>query len=312
MTKKLNSEQTDIFSLFDMPDEYAEEQKKQAEERKKQQDERLKTTKEAANSKDKKDEFTLNTDTKIYFYAELIDVNEYFSIEELTNGIPNSTKAEEEITYKKVSERELLKRLKKDYPVLDVSTGAQAVYIKSKNAVSIILQAKKKGGPAAPAHGLVKTDTKIPYSILRDFISLAKRVYDLYGTEFHADIYLDHETNEFFLDIPEQEVTSVTVEVIEDELTTALRFLERRCTKYMEIHSHHVMRPMPSALDDASERMPIYYAIVGCFDYYLPQVTVRTFDIERNEHVSFNPSLVFEDPFGYANPQYDLSKVEKV
>ncbi|MFJ6414428.1 hypothetical protein ACIQLG_16735 [Terribacillus saccharophilus] len=312
MTKKLNSEQTDIFSLFAIPDEYAEEQKKKDEERKKEQEERLKTTKEAANKKDKKDEFTLNTDTKIYFYAELIDVNEYFSIEELTNGIPNSIKAEEEITYKKVSERELLKRLKKDYPVLDVSTGAQAVYIKSKNAVSIILQAKKKGSAAAPTHGLVKTDAKIPFGILKDFIYLAKRVYDLYGTEFHADIYLDHETNEFFLDIPEQEVTGVTVEVTEDELTTALRFFDRKCTKYMEIHSHHIMKPIPSPLDNASERMPIYYGIVGCLDEYLPQLSVRTFDLNKNQHISFNPSLIFEDAFSSSSPFYDLSVVKRV
>lgn len=142
-----NLEQTDIFSLFGIQDEYAEKKKKEEEERMKKQAELAKemekANKNASTKKTaKKDEFEVNADTVIYFYTEVIDINDYFSTEELENGLCKKNK-DKEVEYRKITENDVKNRIKKDYPVIEA--GAQLVYMKKKNIVSIVLQAKKKG-----------------------------------------------------------------------------------------------------------------------------------------------------------------------
>lgn len=50
---------------------------------------------------------------------------------------------DKEVEYRKITENDVKNRIKKDYPVIEA--GAQLVYMKKKNIVSIVLQAKKKG-----------------------------------------------------------------------------------------------------------------------------------------------------------------------
>lgn len=301
-------EQTDIFSLFGIKDEYAEKKKKEEEERMK----KLEESKKKANtsSKDAKmEQFEVNADTTIYFYTEVIDINDYFSTEELEYGIAKKNK-KKEVEYKKITEQDVKNRLKKDYPVIEA--GAQLVYLKKKNIVSIVLQAKKKGNVEESKLDSSVSLKRIPFALLRDFISISKFFSDRYGTEVHADIFLDKDSDTFFMDIPKQNAHEYWVEVTETPLESAEKALKGNYIKCMEIHSHHSMAPIPSSQDDESERAPILYAIVGNIDRFFPDITVRTFDLKNSQHIELDVWRIFEYPFSQVNPAYDLDVVEVI
>lgn len=311
----MNMQQTDIFSLFGIEDEYAEKKKREEEERMKQQAELQKKMEEAkkngTSAAAKKEEFEVNANTVIYFYTEVIDINDYFTAEELEFGI--AKKKNGEIQYKKITENDVKNRLKKDYPVLEA--GAELVYINRKNIISVILKAKKKGISSpkeSNTDSFAASNRKIPFRILRDFISIAKYFTDSFGSEVHADIFLNVDTGEFFMDIPEQQAHPLWVEVTEDPHTTVEKFMDLRHIKVMEIHSHHNMPPIPSTQDDESERMPLLYAIVGNIYKFFPDISVRTFDMKRERHINLDPWQIFENPFDTLPSQFDLTVVEVV
>lgn len=310
-----NLQQTDIFSLFDIEDPYAIKKKKEEEERMKKQAELAKQLEESKNNSTAKaaaETFEVNSDTIIYFYTEQIDINDYFSTEELEMGIPRKNK-EKEVEYKPITKADVKNRLKKDLPVLEA--GAELVYIKKKNIVSVILQAKKKGNNSrkeSDKDSFAVSKRRIPFSLLKDFIAISKRFSDEYGTEVHADIFYDRDTDSFFMDIPKQQAHPLWVEVTETAIEAAEKALEGSYIKCMEIHSHHTMPPIPSLQDNASERAPILYAIVGRIDKFFPELTVRTFDIYSGRHINLDLWSIFEYPFTEVNSNYDLSVVEVI
>ncbi|PMC36242.1 hypothetical protein CJ195_15625 [Bacillus sp. UMB0899] len=316
----INMEQTNIFSLFDLPDEVEEKKRREEEERKKRQEEIQKRAMEAKKNSssssstgtNKKDEpFEVNSDTFIYHLGERLSITKYFTIEEIEKGISNKKKDK----VNKIGAEDVRKRLEKDYPDL-VAAYTEMVFIKQKNMVMAVPKAKKKGlnqdctsESSASAEGFAVAQ-KIPYSILNDFITLSKEFNDLYGTELHGDIYLDLDSNSFFLDIPHQIAKRATVERIEDPVVTAHKLMDIRFLKVMEIHSHHEWAPTPSATDNANERQEnMLYAIVGYVNRFFPEVTVRYFRNDLNKHVAIDISLLFESPF-HPTGGYDTSVVE--
>lgn len=310
MTANVNG-QTDIFSLFGIEDEYAI-QKQKEEERKKKQAEIVKKKEgsQKGASNQKVDEFNVNVDTVIYFYTEKIDINSYFTSEELEIGIPKKNK-NGEMEYRAITKNDVKNRLKKDLPVIEA--GAELVYIKKKNIISVILQAKKKGNSnkGSDTDSFVTVKKRIPFSLLADFIAVAKYFAEC-GTEVHADIFYDKDRDTFFMDIPKQKAHSLWVEVTETPLEAAEKALKGNYIKCMEIHSHHYMPPIPSYQDDESERAPILYCIVGRIDKFFPEITVRTFDIKNGKHINLDPWNIFEYPFSKVPSNYDLSVVERV
>lgn len=260
--------QTDIFSMFDIEDEVTEKMKREEEERQKRLEEAKKKAEEAkkaasntsAKSATKKDEevFDVTMDTVIRYLGEDIPVSQYFTPEELTQGLPSKKKNEEEVTFKKIDGNEVRKRMEKDYPEL-IAQYTEMVYIKKKNIILPVQKAKKKGNDCMQEESLSGDSSsfmpkRIPFTLLQEFIALSKYFSEKYGTEVHGDIYLNLSTNEFFLDIPEQVVSPVFTEVIEDAIVTAEKLIDIPHKKVMEIHSHHVMSATPSMIDDANEQ----------------------------------------------------------
>ncbi|HWJ80503.1 MAG TPA: hypothetical protein VNR61_20765 [Niallia sp.] len=153
---------------------------------------------------------------------------------------------------------------------------------------------------------------KIPFQILLDFIHISKHFSNKYGTEVFANIYYDCDLQEFFMDIPKQRVSRYLVTITEEPHETVLRLFERRYIKVMEIHSHHVLSPTPSKIDDDNQRAPILYAIVGNINGLFPDILVRTFIKETGEHVLLDSSKIFEFAVNTnsVTNSYDLSVVE--
>jgi len=325
--------QTDIFSVFGITDEYAEQKKREEEEKLKRQEEMRKRQEELKKNAEanpssskpavkKEEPFEVNHDTFIYHLGQHLAITDYFSTEEIENGLPSKKKTSdgedngEETAYKKITGEDVRKRLEKDFPDL-VAAYTDMVYIKQKNMVMAVPKAKKKGlnqdciqNPSASAGGFV-VPSKIPFGILQDFIALSKQFQEKYGTELHGDIYLNLETKEFFMDIPHQIALRTTVERNEDPYVTAQKLLDIPFMKVMEIHSHHEWAPIPSMTDDQNERQgSMLYAIVGKVHQFFPEVTVRYFNTVLQEHIPLNPFKVFENPFTSVPSQYDVSVVE--
>lgn len=297
-------EQTDIFSMFNITDEIAIKKQQEEEARKKQQADARNlleaakknaatgTNGNAPAAKKESDPFEVNFDTNIYHLGEQLPITEYFSTEEIENGI--ATVSKEEIKYQKITGEEVRKRLEKDYPDL-VAAYTEMVYLKKKNIIIAVPKAKKKGLSDSESSFSTK---KIPFSLLKDFISLSKQYSERFGVELHADIYINVKTMEFFMDIPQQIVSRYLVQPVEEAYSIAERLMDIPFKKVMEIHSHHTMGATPSSIDDESEKCPgILYAIVGRVDNFFPELTLRIFDPASERHIKINPCLIFESPF---------------
>lgn len=316
--------QTDIFSLFGIVDEAAEQKKREEEEkrkkeeemRKKQQEELKKKIKESAsqsNNKQKNEnenkkkkeekEFKVNLETIIRYYGESIPITDYFTPEEITEGV--LVKKKEETERKPIDAEMLRKKMEKEFPEL-VKEFTEMVFIPKKNLIIPTLKAKKKGNNCEKALSSDNAFPLIPFDILRKFITLAQ-MFGEEGLEIHGDIYFDVSSQSYFLDIPKQIVHPVWTEVSEDAASIVERVGDS--LKVMEIHSHHKMRAFPSAQDNASERVPgMLYAIVGSIHNYFPEIYVRTFHTEKG-HIQIDPFQVFENPF-QSLPQFNMDDIE--
>jgi proteasome lid subunit RPN8/RPN11 len=291
-------EQETIFSMFDITDEVEEKRKKEEAERQKRLEEQkaaLDIQKSTApkKAKEEKETFEIKVDTQFYHMGEYIPVIEYVTESEITRGIEKKKKGETIV--ESLSSEELRKRLEKDYPDL-IKGYTEIVYVKKKNLVLAVSKAKKKGCGCSKEQ-FQPRKKKIPFHILRHFVAFSRQVYISAGTECHADVYYDYDTDDFFIDVPQQQASPVNVEVVESGLSIAERLSEHRYRKIMEVHSHHTMKPYPSSTDDENERGQFLYAIVGDLHHFLPAITVRYFDSEKNKHIPLNAETIFESPF---------------
>lgn len=198
-----------------------------------------------------------------------------------------------------ISESLIVKKLSKEY--LELLPTLTSLYFESKrNIIVPVLKAKKKGVKLLPE------GKKIGYEVIHDFITISK-VFARYSLEVHGDIYYNFERSEYFLDIPQQVVSSVFCKVTEELGCLALKVIGSK--KVGEIHSHHTMAPFPSATDNQHERNCLIYIIVGSMGDFFPRITARTFDTEYEKHISLKLENIVESPYTHTYDKYDLSKV---
>lgn len=252
--------------------------------------------------------FSPNEDTVIRFYGESLQISSYFSAEELAEGV--LVKNKEESVRKPLTEELLRKRMEKDFPEL-VKDFVEIVYIPAKNLIIPMIKAKKKGNciqvEVVSSDDIASPFSKIPYSILESFITLAK-IYAKHDLEVHADVYYHSESKTYFLDVPTQTVHTYWVEVTEESYSIVNRVLD--ATKVLEIHSHHNMMALPSKQDNESERVPgMHYAIVGNVNRFYPDVYLRQFISEENGHSIKKVEELFETPF-IQLPSFDSTSIE--
>lgn len=322
MTNNTNSNtqtQSDIFSLFGLVDEHAE--KKIVEEKARQAEMQEKLDKIVAKSenetpkaptkpvKKEEEKFTPDENTVIKYFGIDIPITQYFTPEELVEGLLVK-KADGETERKELEPEMLRKRMEKDYLEL-VKKFTAIIFLKKQNVIVVTMEARKKG-LCSESYVLSSDSTslsfpKIPSLVLNEFISLAK-FYGKHNLEVHGDIYYCTEKKEYFLDIPKQSIHRYWVDVTEDAYSIVQRI--KYAVKIMEIHSHHTMVPVPSAQDNESERVPgMYYAIVGHTNNFFPNVFLRQFISESLNHRILPLTDMFECPFERL-PQFDIESIE--
>lgn len=319
---------TNIFELFNMVDSNEKErqdkenQKKQAEaEKKAKQQEELQKKVDAANAvygpkeapkapaskKEAADAFKPDEETVIRFMGDSLPVVDFFSPEELAEGLLVKKKDQDPVRQPLTGEM-LRARMEKEYPEL-VKNHTDVVFLKKKNIIVIVMKAKPKGAPNQDRNHFRSSLYPLPFTLLQQFIAIAKE-YGEHSLEVHGDIYYMTNTQQYVLDIPSQRVEKYQVEVTETIFDLADRFSDGM--KLLEIHSHHTMPPAPSSLDNQSERSPgMCYAIIGHTQKFFPDMTARMFVNEEIGHESLNLADLFETPFSEL-PEYDLHKIEVV
>lgn len=151
---------------------------------------------------------------------------------------------------------------------------------------------------------------KIPFSLLNDFIHIARNYSNESEVEIHADIYLNLDNGTFFTDFPKQNVSKYFCEVTEEPLDLAMKFFDIPHRKVLEIHSHNTMSPIPSPTDNQAERTNILYVIVGKLQNFFPEITCRTFDLEKQIHIPLKIHQIFEHPFTELHEEYELNTTE--
>ncbi|MDQ0273506.1 hypothetical protein [Cytobacillus purgationiresistens] len=322
----MSNNQTDIFSMFNLVDEYAEEKRKQEEaekkkkqveaeiQKKKAEEENAKfmadlkeksraaqgssnsTASEPPKETVKEDLFDINEQTIIRHFGESIEITSYFSPDEIAEGILVNKKGEK---VRVPIEKDMLrKRMEKEFPEL-VKEHTDVIYERKKNIVFLPMKAKKKGcseeNLSVERFSINRVAAKIPYELLEEFVSVAKKLANE-SLEIHADIYYNFQEEKFFLDFPFQRVHKYWVEVTEKVESIVDRVGDS--AKVMEIHSHHNMLAIPSSLDNESERVPgMVYGIVGEVNNFFPAVMTRVFVSEEYGHLIINPKMIFESPF---------------
>lgn len=329
------SEQFDLFSMLDKAQEAdAQKQKERDEKERNERQEKIakqkaiaeqksaevaenkETNKKESNNKSdsstkepaaKVEPFAPNEATIIRYFGESIEITEYFSSEELAEGLLIHKK-DEEPTRAPLTAELLRQRMEKVFPEL-VKDYTEMIFLAKKNLVIPTMKAKKKGNCRVLPSGDTFPLPKIPYKILSNFISVAK-LYGEHELEVHADIYYQKHTKSFILDFPQQNINRYNVEVTESSRELAERFID--ATKILEIHSHHLFAVAPSKQDNESERIPgMHYAIVGRINKYFPDLYIRQFILESIGHKEKHMDDIFENPF-LELPNYEDSKIEVI
>lgn len=251
--------------------------------------------------------FNVNADTTIRYHREVLSILDFFTIEEVENGV-KITKNDDTVEYTKIDGEMVRERMEKNGYLEFVKGFSQFNYFgEDRNFIVPSTISKKKGNisikekevksPSDSTSFLFQYDTKIPFSILGQFIALAKMLGNL-KLEVLAEIYFNYDTNEFMLHIPKQQVNDLWCiskespgEFQRKMLEDRGQFVELAC----EIHSHHEMLCYPSSTDDAGERKPkMFYVIVGETHKDIPSVYARTFTID-GFHVEKNFKDIFSN-----------------
>lgn len=252
----------------------------------------------------------INLETIIRFASLNHGITDYFTNEEIQNGIrvPNQEGKEE---MKKITKEDVRCRMERDYPEL-VKELTNMVFINEKNMIVVMNVAGKKGAitteKTAPSiskgavfwnNGMLyfsdsKKPLRIPYDILNKFIAIARGFACVHGVEVHGDVYYSPSSKDFHLHVPPQNTSAVLVEPSFPTIKDGI--LLSNMVKVLEIHSHHLLSAFPSTTDDNSERQEIYYAIIGQVNQFFPQVYTRTFNTKTQKHIEVSPFFVFEVP----------------
>lgn len=117
---------------------------------------------------------------------------------------------------------------------------------------------------------------RIPYELMSQAIGLFRALMNAgnsgYDLEALVHIYWDKQEQCYFIHVPKQIVSRVSVDAVldDEELLDSERYLH-----YADLHSHNQMPAVFSRTDDRDERATRVYMVVGRLDQYFPELTVR-------------------------------------
>ena len=184
-----------------------------------------------------------------------------------------------------VSEKEIRDFLKqKGHPEYGFSeNGLVITSVKdpdNKERTWLIVNTKgsKKGAQCHPffdlsPDGFVWTGPKIPQHIFRDFAWTAWDICEKYDSEIIMELFYDERRREYFWFIPYQECSHASARS-EGEVFIENRLLSG-AVRIGTWHSHGRIGAFFSSVDDADERYPGLYCVIGGLGETTPQIRAR-------------------------------------
>jgi PRTRC genetic system protein A len=139
---------------------------------------------------------------------------------------------------------------------------------------------------------------KIPLDLLNKTIGFFKEVNKKHSTEAHVQFIYDTEKKEYFIFVPEQNVSSATVKYENDETDKILK--DPNKVLVLDIHSHNTMGAFFSGTDDKDEKRDQCYGVIGHVDRDLPEMKFRF--ACGGQHVD----IAMEQIFDTAAPSYEF------
>ncbi|MCM3390542.1 hypothetical protein LG296_19710 (plasmid) [Ureibacillus chungkukjangi] len=154
-----------------------------------------KQEKSSSLTKTPKNTFDVNESTIVRYYRELIPLTNYFTTEEIVEGV-RLTKKDKTVELKKIDGEMVRQRLEKDFPEFVKGHTEMVYHGGNRNFIIPAVVAKRKGNleESVQEEVLSSNDdtsfsfpTKIPFRLLNQFIALAKAFGEL-KLEVRADI----------------------------------------------------------------------------------------------------------------------------
>lgn len=136
---------------------------------------------------------------------------------------------------------------------------------------------------------------RIPYALMEQAIGLFRTMMNKgkgrRSAEALVHIYWDKQEQRYFIHVPKQAVSCVSVDALLDneELLDSDRYIH-----YADLHSHNRMPAIFSRTDDRDERATRVYMVVGRLDRYFPELTVRI--CNGGHFLKIAPEQVLEMP----------------
>lgn len=136
---------------------------------------------------------------------------------------------------------------------------------------------------------------RIPYALMEQALGLFRTMLHKgkgrRPTEALVHIYWDKQEQRYFIHVPKQAVSCVSVDALLDseELLGSDRYIH-----YADLHSHNRMPAVFSKTDDHDERATRVYMVVGRLDRYFPEITVRI--CNGGHFMEIAPEQVLEIP----------------
>lgn len=243
---------------------------------------------------EKEEDFSVNELTVIRHFGKEYPLTDYFSAEEIAEGIKIENK-DKIIEHKKIDGEIVRARLEGKGFYEFIKGHTEMKYVgKKKNFILPLIVAKKKGNCEVNEEVLSSSDdtvsflfpNKIPSRLFVEFCNLAKLLAPL-NLEVRGEFYFNWDTNEYSLHIPHQVVHEYWVTSKEAPGQFVLDMLEEKGEQVQlacEIHSHHKFPPIASATDNEGEQQPtMFYCIVGCIHEAMikPDWSLRSFTLEH-------------------------------
>ena len=167
----------------------------------------------------------------------------------------------------------------RDGNVYEMRNNEMGRFITHSIGNSILSEAKAGFTPALPP---------VPFKRLLEIITLFRKIEHEGGKEALVNIYWDKQENRYFVDIPEQTASPISVDSRANPEYDNDRYIH-----FMDIHSHCKMSAFFSATDNRDERATRVYAVIGNVHGYFPEIKVRISN--GGTYLEIDPSIVFAE-----------------
>jgi PRTRC genetic system protein A len=149
--------------------------------------------------------------------------------------------------------------------------GKDGVYQLVENRLGVFcLKTQNVEGLEDIGQGLIMKLPRVPVHLFHQTIAFFRAVMKkLDNAEAIVHIYWSTEKKEYYIHIPEQEVSGAICEYEHDNER------EMRDVLVMHIHSHNTMGANFSTIDDKDDTKPIIYGVVGKLNTMTPEYSFR-------------------------------------